>query len=163
MTLVGAWGILCDYEPWDGPSFQALEQAVAACLCETDYCNSYRGPGEPRPDPGSPHQHNMTRIQTTANVNTTTTTTTASLTSRDNSTAAAASAEPLRCARCGDLFSSDECGAEGAGAGAGAGAEQCGAGEACLLYTWRRSAATQATVRQCFPRRILLGMNTSTS
>ena len=161
MTLVGAWGILCDYEPWDGPSFQALEQAVAACLCETDYCNSYRGPGEPRPDPGSPHPHNMTRIQTTANVNTTTTTTTttASLTSRDNSTAAAASAEPLRCARCGDLFSSDECGAEGAGAGA----EQCGAGEACLLYTWRRSAATQATVRQCFPRRILLGMKTSTS
>ena len=159
MTLVGAWGILCDYEPWDGPSFQALEQAVAACLCETDYCNSYRGPGEPRPDPGSPHPHNMTRIQTTANVNTTTTTTTttASLTSRDNSTAAAASAEPLRCARCGDLFSSDECGAEGAGA------EQCGAGEACLLYTWRRSAATQATVRQCFPRRILLGMKTSTS
>ena len=26
------------------------DQKVFACLCETDYCNSYRGPAEPAPD-----------------------------------------------------------------------------------------------------------------
>ena len=35
--------------------------------------------------------------------------------------------------------------------------QTCLKGEACLLYTWRKSTTETATLRECFPTRVLLG------
>ena len=35
--------------------------------------------------------------------------------------------------------------------------QTCLRGEACLLYTWSRSATETAQLRECFPTRVLLG------
>ena len=35
--------------------------------------------------------------------------------------------------------------------------QTCLKGEACLLYTWRKSPTETATLRECFPTRVLLG------
>ena len=35
--------------------------------------------------------------------------------------------------------------------------QTCLSGEACLMYTWRKSGTETATLRECFPTRVLLG------
>ena len=143
-------------------------QKVFACLCENDYCNSYRSPDEPRPlmlpreDPGlveinktligRGEQEDVSRMQSSAkiitNTNLDTVTTERQLT--------AARKSPLRCHVCGDLFSPDTKCEEFSVTRADQ-VEECEAGEVCLLYMWHKSDSLTAAVRHCFPETILLG------
>ena len=148
-------------------------QQVFACLCETDYCNPYRSPDEPRPslpllplieeqDPslvevnktliGRGEQEDVSRMQSSAKIITNT--------NRDTVTTerqlAAARKSPLRCHVCGDLFSPDtKC--EEFSVTRVDQVEECEAGEVCLLYMWHKSDSLTAAVRHCFPETILLG------
>ena len=147
-------------------------QQVFACLCETDYCNSYRSPDEPRPslpllppieeqDPslvevnktliGRGEQEDVRRILSSAKIMTS---------PRDTVTTeglvTAARRSRLRCHSCGDLFSPDnKC--EEFNVTREDQVEECGVGEVCLLYMWHKSDTVAAAVRHCFPETILLG------
>ena len=144
-------------------------QKVFACLCENDYCNSYRSPDEPRPslpplllskeDPrpaevnktlmGRGEQEDVSRIQGSAKILTNTVTTT-------ERQVTAARKSPLRCHSCGNLFNpEDKC--EEFSVTREEQEEECEAGEVCLLYMWHKSVAVTAAVRHCFPETILLG------
>ena len=153
-------------------------QKVFACLCENDYCNSYRSPDEPRPsvpslmlpkeDPGlveinktligRGEQEDVSRMQSSAkiitNTNRDTVTTERQLT--------AARKSPLRCHVCGDLFSPDTKCEEFSVTRADQ-VEECEAGEVCLLYMWQKSDSLTAAVRHCFPETILLGKRDCTA
>ena len=64
----------------------------------------------------------------------------------------------VRCHQCGSLFSTTgnpSCSRFDRGDTAQAG--ECGAGEACLWYSWERSRGRTSYVRECFSTSILLG------
>ena len=139
------------------------DQKVFACLCETNLCNSFRSPGEPRPDlsektlekpstlrdlMGPDHVRSSTpRSQAPVSV-----------TVKDNLQPANSTAtlpdtvRSLRCFKCGDLFNPDtKCRPDNLQT------ETCREGEACLLYRWQKSRQETAMVRHCFSKQILLG------
>ena len=155
-----------------------------ACLCETDYCNSYRSPDEPVVDPSvlgqKPRQlasninkpllqqPDVTGIQNSVKINSPDVKTSAkqqinkvgtlSRTTTVSPTILTTTSRntELRCHKCGDLFNpDDQCDTWNA-TGSGH-VETCQPGEACLLYMWYKSDAVSATVRHCFSKQILLG------
>ena len=154
-------------------------QSVFACLCETDYCNAYRSPGEPLPDPTSlltskqselkptrssnnslvkqadedvtSMQQERTPVKTVPQENIA-----SSLTTTTSTTSLPAG--PLRCHSCGDLFNPDTvCDMKEMTDDIDESLETCDEEEVCLLYMWHKSATYTAAVRHCFPTRILLG------
>ena len=145
-----------------------------ACLCENDYCNSYRSPDEPRPslpppllskeDPrlvevnktliGRGEQEDVSRIQSQSPAKIITNTNQDPVTTERQVTAARKS--PLRCHTCGNLFNPDnKC--EEFSVTREDQVEECDDGEVCLLYMWHKSDSVTAAVRHCFPETILLG------
>ena len=137
------------------------DQKVFACLCETNLCNSFRSPGEPRPDLSEKtiEKPNILRGLLDADrVSSSTARAPVSATIKDNLQPGNSSAplpEParsLRCYKCGDLFNPDtKCRTEDIQT------ETCQQGEACLLYRWQKSPQETAMVRHCFSKQILLG------
>ena len=137
------------------------DQKVFACLCETNLCNSFRSPGEPRPDLSEKtiEKPNILKgLMSPGRVSSSTPRVPGSATSKDNSQLGNSTAtlphtvRSLRCYKCGDLFNPDtKCRADSVET------ETCQEGEACLLYRWQKSRTETATVRHCFSKQILLG------
>ena len=68
----------------------------------------------------------------------------------------AESEDGLQCYSCGSLFSTgDECPTFNSSDSSQV--ATCSPGEACLLYTWRKSDSELATIRQCFNTEVVLG------
>ena len=142
------------------------DQQVFACLCETDYCNSYRSPDEPLPDPATtkilsanktiPEPENVTRLQKPVRINPPA----IKMTIKPNKTSSVQG--PLKCYTCGDLFNpDDQCDTHTWNVTDTGHVATCAPGEACLLYMWYKSGAMSASVRHCFPKTILLGIQSS--
>ena len=140
------------------------DQKVFACLCETNLCNSFRSPGEPRPDLSEKtiEKPNILRglldadrvSSTTARARAPVSATIKDNLQLENSTTAPLPepARSLRCYKCGDLFNPDtKCRTDDIQT------ETCQQGEACLLYRWQKSPQETAMVRHCFSKQILLG------
>ena len=140
------------------------DQQVFACLCETNLCNSFRSPGEPRPDLSEKtlEKPNILRglldadrvISTTARARAPVSATIKANLQVENFTTAPLPepARSLRCYKCGDLFNPDtKCRTDDIQT------ETCQQGEACLLYRWQKSPQETAMVRHCFSKQILLG------
>ena len=152
-------------------------QKVEACLCLTDYCNSYRAPYDVIQDKASnktvtTNNNKSRKVSATAPVFEPTTVikniedkTKPTITKEvaenkriiiDDSNIQKNSSSVLRCYSCGNLFnpnitcdqSSTEDELE---------VQTCESGEACLLYQWKKSSVETAVLRQCFPSHILLG------
>ena len=153
-------------------------QRVEACLCLTDYCNSYRAPYEKLPE----KPRNKTDTPNLTKSITVTAPTPkfepskvisskgdkrksskiqklpkskisdieSDLKTQKNSSAV------LRCYSCGNLFNPNTTCDQGI-ADNNLQVQTCESGEACLLYQWKKSARETAVLRQCFPSHILLG------
>ena len=63
----------------------------------------------------------------------------------------------LQCFSCGSLLNPDKEDCESFDRTNRSHSQTCLKGEACLLYSWRKSALETATLRECFPTRVLLG------
>lgn len=147
------------------------DQQVVACLCETDYCNSYRSKDEPIPDPKSSINKtnkialddplDVTGLQKPVEINPTRTDKIVKQDRLDVLTTTTQIPASLRCYTCGDLFNPDaQCRARGSdtwNVSDTQNVETCNPGEACLLYMWYKSDNVAASVRHCFPKTILLG------
>ena len=92
------------------------DQKVFACLCETNLCNSFRSPGEPRPDLSEKtiEKPNILKgLMSPGRVSSSTPRAPGSATSKDNSQLGNSTAtlphtvRSLRCYKCGDLFNPD--------------------------------------------------------
>ena len=137
------------------------DQQVFACLCETDYCNAYRAPDEPLPDPDVKilsanktiqEPENVTRLQKPVKINPPA----IKMTIKQNKQSSVQG--PLKCYTCGDLFNpDDQCDTDSWNTTDTGHVATCASGEVCLLYMWYKSGAMSASVRHCFPKTILLG------
>ena len=63
----------------------------------------------------------------------------------------------LQCFSCGSLLNPDKEDCHSFDRTNRSHTQTCLKGEACLLYTWRKSTTETATLRECFPTRVLLG------
>ena len=63
----------------------------------------------------------------------------------------------LQCHSCGSLLHPERGECAEFSASNSSQRQTCLRGEACLLYTWSRSATETAQLRECFPTRVLLG------
>ena len=63
----------------------------------------------------------------------------------------------VRCWTCGSLFSTDAPDCEAFNSRDSSQMKTCSQGEACLYYSWKKSATESSVIRECFPTSILLG------
>jgi len=108
---------------------EQISTSVSACLCDSDLCNSLAGEGQEGREPG-----------------------------RGETAPALVSPAPrpgLQCYSCGSLLNPNKKCDEFRRIEEQV--ETCREDEACLLYSWRKSATETATLRECFPTRVLLG------
>ena len=63
----------------------------------------------------------------------------------------------MQCWSCGSLFSTDAPDCDAFNSLDPAQVKTCDPGEACLYYSWRKSATETSVIRECFPTSILLG------
>ena len=63
----------------------------------------------------------------------------------------------LQCYSCGSLLNPDNAKCESFDRTNTSLSQTCLKGEACLMYTWRKSDTETASLRECFPTRVLLG------
>ena len=63
----------------------------------------------------------------------------------------------VQCWSCGSLFSTDAPDCDAFNSLDPAQVKTCDPGEACLYYSWRKSATETSVIRECFPTSILLG------
>ena len=143
---------------------------ISACLCTSDLCNSYISPEErrelSRPATTSrPATRRTTRRTTTRRTTTTTRRTTrapepAEEPRRQSGFPGRQSIHPdkpgLQCFSCGSLLNPNKkC--DKFDRTAKSQVQTCLNDEACLMYTWQKSPTETATLRECFPTRVLLG------
>ena len=69
----------------------------------------------------------------------------------------AVSPRPVQCWSCGSLFSTDAPDCSSFNSRDPAQVQTCAQGEACLYYSWKKSATESSVIRECFPTSILLG------
>jgi len=173
------------------------QSKITACLCESDLCNSYRGPDEPRvssrPSSNTPKEEPRTITRRPPARNQVTTTTAnpfqASFTRKPQTSPQRRPptttrspprgfpdridqprAEPLtqsvqvfhpsqpglQCYSCGSLLDANKkC--DVFDRKATSQVATCSSDEACLMYSWKKSSTEIATLRECFPKSILLG------
>jgi len=137
---------------------------VNGCLCDTDLCNGYVGADRNLPSPSRQIGTTRSPIRTTK----TTTQKSRELpeTPRRGSSGSKNSNRSLKnvdngrpglqCYSCGSLLNPDkEC--DKFDATNSTQSQTCLKGEACLMYTWSKSSSQKATLRECFPTRVLLG------
>lgn len=138
------------------------DQKVFACLCETNLCNSYRSPDEPRPaisEKTIEKPNTLRDLLVADRVSSSTVRAPSSARVKDkelqldnSSPTLPATVRSLRCYKCGDLFNPDTRCESG-----NTQTETCQEGEACLLYRWQKSPQETAMVSHCFSKQILLG------
>ena len=63
----------------------------------------------------------------------------------------------LQCYSCGSLLNPDNAKCERFDRTNTSLSQTCLKGEVCLMYTWRKSDTETASLRECFPTRVLLG------
>merc|ERR550539_1420977 len=105
------------------------------------------------------------RSTTTMTPRTTTTERTTSLSTTSSGPASTLSAilveavspRPVQCWSCGSLFSTDAPDCSSFNSRDPAQVQTCAQGEACLYYSWKKSATESSVIRECFPTSILLG------
>ena len=66
------------------------------------------------------------------------------------------SRQPLQCFSCGSLLNAENNCTEFNPSNIDQ-VQTCGVNEACLLYTWKKSATETAVLRECFPKSVVLG------
>ena len=142
---------------------------ISACLCTSDYCNGYISQEERRElsrpvTTSRPATRRTTRRTTTIRTTTTRRTTQAPEPAEEPRRQAGLpgrqnihpEAPGLQCYSCGSLLNPNKkCGKFDRSAKSQV--QTCLTDEACLMYTWQKSPTETATLRECFPTRVLLG------
>lgn len=67
------------------------------------------------------------------------------------------SSRTVRCWTCGSLFSTEAPDCEAFNSRDSEQMKTCAEGEACLYYSWKKSATERSVIRECFPTSVLLG------
>ena len=125
---------------------------VTVCLCDSDLCNAgdtQSPPGPPPPGPGA-RDKKAKVIQEIPR-------------SRDRQRSdglevkEADNSPGLQCFSCGSLLNPGKEDCQTFDRTNISHSQTCLQGEACLLYSWRKSTTETATLRECFPTRVLLG------
>ena len=138
--------VSADCQPQD-ISENSLTQ-VTACLCDSDLCNAGHSQPPAQRDQKAKVIHEIPR--STSNE--------ASVKQRSEELVREADTSPgLQCFSCGSLLNPDKEDCESFDRTNRSHSQTCLKGEACLLYSWRKSALETATLRECFPTRVLLG------
>ena len=169
----------CDPRP-----VESGDTSVIACLCTDDYCNGFGGNDQTASNRQSPPQRQSVRTTEAPRRQATRTTTaprrqTQRTTKPPRRTTSPPRRQPQRtqpprrqqnqpqptrsdpnrvlCHQCGSFFSgnADDC-PEFNSAAQGQ-RKYCDPGQACLFYSWQKSATETAAIRECFSPTILLG------
>jgi hypothetical protein len=158
---------------------------VTACLCETDLCNAFRSGGE-KPSPRVNQQSsvptsNKRQQENESNSDRNSERDSNPRSSSDRQPSPSRNREieetprrpknppkpiakqiyhpdktGLQCFSCGSLLNPDAKCDEFSRTNISL-TQTCLKGESCLMYTWKKSATETATLRECFPTRVLLG------
>ena len=116
---------------------------VTACLCDQDLCN---GPLDtPTSSTTRPIQETPRRSPKKTSPN------------RSLKVKALDPTPGLQCFSCGSLLNTNKARCDTFDRTNTSHTQTCLKGEACLMYTWKKSATETASLRECFPTRVLLG------
>lgn len=150
------------------------DDSVLACLCTEDYCNGFgaedeqirrqpprtepprRQPPRTEPPRRQPPRTEPPRRQTTRTEAPRRQLTT-SRPSFNNFQPQRSDPNRVLCHQCGSFFSNDGGNCDVFDRVAPSQRKYCDPGEACLYYSWQKSATETAAIRECFSPTILLG------
>ena len=127
---------------------------VSACLCDSDLCNAgdTQSPGQ---SPGARARDKKAKV-----IQEIPRTSPREKKQRSGELVKVKEADTspgLQCFSCGSLLNPEKEDCQTFDRTNISHTQTCLKGEACLLYTWRKSATETATLRECFPTRVLLG------